>query len=109
MALPNDQYTVGWIFALQTEEVAARQFLDEIHGRPNNVDRNDNNHYLLGRMAGHNVVVAVLPAGVYGTSSAASVARDLLRSFTNVRIGLMVGSGAALQVHCTTSAWATSL
>lgn len=93
MALPNGQYTVGWICALQTEETAARQFLDEIHGRPNKVEKNDTNHYVLGKMAGHNVVIAVLPAGLYGTSSATSVARDMVHSFPNVRIGLMVGIG----------------
>lgn len=35
----------------------------------------------------------MLPDGEYGTSSAASVARDMLHSFPNVRIGLMVGIG----------------
>ncbi|RYP11581.1 hypothetical protein DL765_007681 [Monosporascus sp. GIB2] len=41
----------------------------------------------------HNVVIAVLPNGEYGTASAASVARDMLHSFPNIRIGLMVGIG----------------
>jgi nucleoside phosphorylase len=91
---PNGDYTVGWICALATELIAARVFLDKIHSeRPQQRGKNHNNAYLLGEAAGHNVVVAVLPAGVYGTSSAASVARDMLRSFENVRIGLMVGIG----------------
>lgn len=37
------------------------------------------------------MVIAVLPRGEYGTASAASVAGDVLSSFPNVRIGLMVG------------------
>ncbi|KAH6642103.1 hypothetical protein C7974DRAFT_384834 [Boeremia exigua] len=91
---PNGDYTVGWICALQIELVAARVFLDEIHvGTPQYLGKNDNNTYLLGDAEGHNVVVAALPAGMYGTNSAASVARDMLRSFENVRIGLMVGIG----------------
>ncbi|OMP84478.1 hypothetical protein BK809_0000049 [Diplodia seriata] len=93
MALPNGQYTVGWICALQTEGVAALQFLDDKHGVPNKVDKNDDNNYTLGRMGKHNVVIAILPRGEYGTSSATSVARDMLHSFPNIRIGLMVGIG----------------
>jgi len=53
----------------------------------------DNNDYTLGKIGKHNVVIAVLPDGEYGTSSAASVARDILHSFHNIRIGLMVGIG----------------
>ncbi|KAF2135962.1 uncharacterized protein K452DRAFT_322729 [Aplosporella prunicola CBS 121167] len=86
-------YTVGWICAIQTEYTAARQFLDENHEHPEHVSPNDNNEYTLGRIGSHNVVVAVLPDGEYGTSSAASVARDMLHTFPNIRIGLMVGIG----------------
>jgi nucleoside phosphorylase len=57
------------------------------------VSPNDNNDYILGKVGKHNVVIAVLPEGEYGTSSAASVARDMLHSFPNIRIGLMVGIG----------------
>ncbi|KAL5600475.1 hypothetical protein FOVSG1_008287 [Fusarium oxysporum f. sp. vasinfectum] len=39
------------------------------------------------------VVVAVLPNGQYGTASAATVAKDMIRSFRNIRFGLMVGIG----------------
>jgi len=86
-------YTVGWICAISTEYVAAQAFLDEMHERPGILSRNDSNDYTLGEVAGHNVVVAVLPDGEYGTSSAASVAIDMLRSFPDIRIGLMVGIG----------------
>lgn len=92
MSNPND-YTVGWICALSTECVAAQAFLDEQHEEPEYVSPNDNNAYTLGRMGKHNVVIAVLADGEYGISSAASVARDMLHSFPNVRIGLMVGIG----------------
>ena len=86
-------YSVGWICAISTEYVAAQAFLDEKHEGPEFVSPNDNNHYTLGRMGKHNVVIAVLPDGEYGISSAASVARDMLHSFPNIRIGLMVGIG----------------
>jgi nucleoside phosphorylase len=89
----NNDYTVGWICAIATEYVAAHVFLDEKHDRPEYVSPNDNNDYTLGKVGRHNVVIAVLPDGEYGTSSAAIVARDMLHSFPNIRIGLMVGIG----------------
>jgi hypothetical protein len=97
----NNDYTVGWICAISTEYVAAQAFLDERHDRPEHMPANDNNDYTLGKIGKHNVVIAVLPDGEYGTSSAASVARDMLYSFPNVRIGLMVGigGGAPSQKH----------
>ncbi|KAH6977638.1 hypothetical protein EDB80DRAFT_265352 [Ilyonectria destructans] len=92
MSQPND-YTVGWICAIATEYIAAQVFLDEKHDRPEYVSPNDSNDYTLGRIGKHNTVIAVLPDGEYGTSSAARVAKGMLLSFPNVRIGLMVGIG----------------
>ncbi|KAL6799179.1 ankyrin repeat-containing domain protein [Trichoderma sp. SZMC 28013] len=92
MSNPKD-YSVGWICAITTEYVAARSFLDEEHEGPEYVAANDNNDYTLGKIGNHNVVIAVLPDGEYGISSAATVARDMLHSFPNIRIGLMVGIG----------------
>ncbi|KAK4242978.1 vegetative incompatibility protein HET-E-1 [Corynascus novoguineensis] len=88
-----EKYTVGWICAITTEFVAARAFLDEEHDGPCQVAQHDNNSYVLGKIGNHNVVIAVLPDVEYGIASAAAVARDMLHSFPNVRIGLMVGIG----------------
>lgn len=85
-------YTVGWICAIGTEFTAAKTFLERRHATPP-VAANDNNNYALGMIGGHHVVMAVLPNREYGTSSAAVVARDMLHSFPNVRVGLMVGIG----------------
>ena len=100
MSDPED-YTVGWISALSTEYVAAKAFLDKELGAPKSVARNDNNIYTLGCIGRHNVVIAVLPDGEYGLSTAASVARDMVHSFPNIRIGLMVGiaGGAPSKRH----------
>jgi nucleoside phosphorylase len=92
MADPMD-YTVGWICAISTEYVAARAFLDERHDAPDYVSPNDNNVYTLGKIGKHKVVIAALPDGEYGLVAAAGVARDMLHSFPNIRIGLMVGIG----------------
>ncbi|KAH0426440.1 hypothetical protein CcaCcLH18_10325 [Colletotrichum camelliae] len=85
-------YTVGWICAIGTEFTAAKTFLERRHATPP-VALNDNNNYALGMIGGHHVVMAVLPNREYGTSSAAVVARDMLHSFPNVRIGLMLPPG----------------
>ncbi|KAH7304470.1 nucleoside phosphorylase domain-containing protein [Stachybotrys elegans] len=95
MSDPND-YTVGWICAIDTEYVAAQEFLDEEHPRLASQDPNDNNIYTLGRVGQHNVVIACLPHWNYGLVSAANVASDMLRTFTNVRFGLMVGVGGGV-------------
>ncbi|KAK2063232.1 ankyrin repeat protein [Colletotrichum caudatum] len=86
-------YTVGWICAIPTEFAAARAFLDEQHPDPEAIAQNDNNTYALGTMGRHNVVIAVMPKKEYGIAAAATVARDMVHSFPNVRIGLMVGVG----------------
>ncbi len=88
-----ESYTVGWICALPTEFTAAQLMLDEKHKRPRYVSPQDTNSYALGKIEDHNVVIAVLPNGEYGMASAAGVAVNMLSSFPNVRIGLMVGIG----------------
>jgi nucleoside phosphorylase len=100
MSNPED-YTVGWICAITTEYVAAQSFLDEKHDRPAYLPPHNKTDYTLGRVGKHNVVIAVLPMGEYGTSSAARVAEDMMHSFPNIRIGLMVGigGGAPSQKH----------
>lgn len=89
-------FTVGWICAIRTEYVAAQAFLDDNYDRLEHVSRHDNNEYTLGRIGEHNVVMTVLPQGEYGIAAAAGVAKDMLRSFPSVRIGLMVGNGGGV-------------
>ena len=60
---------------------AARAMLDEIHpSLPTSL--NDQNTNVLGRLHAHNV---------YGTTSAATVASQMLSTFQSIRFGLMVG------------------
>ncbi|KAF2193422.1 hypothetical protein K469DRAFT_745042 [Zopfia rhizophila CBS 207.26] len=91
--LRNESYTIGWICVISTEYVAAQAFLDEKHDPPEYVHSYDNNDYTLGRVGKHNVAIAVLSDGGYGISSASGVAKDMLHSFSNIRIRLMVGIG----------------
>lgn len=89
----HHKYTIGWITAITTEYVAAKAFLDKEHDRRlrYGLFANDNNIYTLGEMGKHNVVIAQLPKGEYGIAAAAIVARDMARTFPNIRIGVMVG------------------
>ncbi|GIJ90262.1 hypothetical protein Asppvi_009216 [Aspergillus pseudoviridinutans] len=88
----REDYTVGWISALPLELAAAQAMLDEIHGDAGKLDM-DNNTYTFGTMAGHNCVIACLPAGVYGHTSATTVASQMRSSFPSVRFWLLVGIG----------------
>ncbi|ERF68823.1 hypothetical protein EPUS_06267 [Endocarpon pusillum Z07020] len=75
---------------------AARAALDEEHGMVMVKDVQDHNSYFAGRVHEHNVVIACLPAGVDGTAAAASVAKDMVRTFKALRFGLMVGIGGGI-------------
>ncbi|KAF3765426.1 Pfs, NACHT and ankyrin domain protein [Cryphonectria parasitica EP155] len=94
----RDDYTVGWVAALSIERAAAIAMLEEKHDKPLDFSNptSDPNTYAWGRIAEHNIVIASLPAGVYGTTSAATTATNMLSSFPNVRVGLMVGIGAGI-------------
>ena len=70
--------------------------LDEEHPILPASDPGDTNVYLLGKIGSHNVAIACLPAEKTGIVSAAIVAKDMLRSFTRIRFGLMVGVGGGV-------------
>jgi nucleoside phosphorylase len=65
--------------------------MDEAHPRLKK-EKGDDNEYRIGV---HNVVIACLLAGLMGNSPAATVAKDLLRSFP-IKFGLMVGLGGGV-------------
>src|SRR5205085_8648875 len=88
-------YTVGWICALPSELTAAMAMLDERHSALGQHPA-DHNHYTLGRMGQHNVVIAGLPVGQKGNNSAATVATRMRYSFEGIRFGLMVGIGGGV-------------
>lgn len=96
----NSEYAVGWIAALAHEGAAAVAMLDKKHPPPQHKHVNDDNIYTLGSINGpngeHNVVIASLPAGRYGTTSAATVAMKMLSSFPAIKFGLMVGIGSGI-------------
>lgn len=92
MTFSHDDYTVAIICALPVEMAAAQMMLDSIHpSLP--IGESDHNSYVLGQIESHKVVIACLPAGVYGTTSATTVANQLVSTFRRIRFGLMVGIG----------------
>ncbi|KAG8412094.1 hypothetical protein J3459_015976 [Metarhizium acridum] len=99
--LDRSQYTVGWLCALSVEYTAARQFLDQRHQAPDDLPRNNDNHYTLGQFGKHNIVIAILPMGQYGNSSAAAALKDMINAFYKIRVALMVGiaGGAPSKKH----------
>jgi nucleoside phosphorylase/tetratricopeptide (TPR) repeat protein len=88
-------YTMAWICALPLEAAAATAMLNEIHPKLSQPAADDN-AYTLGEIAGHNVLIVCLPLGVYGTTSAATVAAQMRSTFSSVRFGLMVGIGGGV-------------
>ncbi|GKZ63602.1 hypothetical protein AnigIFM49718_001524, partial [Aspergillus niger] len=97
MSFTHGDYTVSWICALPLELAAAKAMLDDVHP-PLPQPESDHNVYTLGRVGSHNVVVACLPGGVYGTISATGVVSHMVSTFPTLRFGfgLMVGIGGGV-------------
>jgi nucleoside phosphorylase len=92
--LRHDEYTVGWVCALDVELAAAQEMLDEEHQDLPTDD--DENLYVLGSIGGHNVAIVCLPAGRIGNNPAASVAIQMRATFKAIRFRLMVGIGGGV-------------
>jgi len=93
-----EEYTLAWIAALPHERAAGTMMLDEEYAQPEDFTKNasDSNSYTWGRIGKHNVVIASLPAGEYGTITAAVTVQGLRSSFPHIRFGLLVGIGAGV-------------
>ncbi|CAH0045998.1 unnamed protein product [Clonostachys solani] len=93
--LRHEDYTVGWVTALPIELAATSAMLDNRHP-PLPTVQGDGNYYRYGNIGAHNVVIACLPSGHYGTTNAAVVANNMARSFPSISIRLMVGIGGGV-------------
>ncbi|KAL2803369.1 hypothetical protein BJX63DRAFT_440189 [Aspergillus granulosus] len=94
-SLTHHDYTIAWICALPLEMAAARVMLDKTHNLPPKPSA-DPNAYEVGELNGHYIVIAGLPAGVYGTVSAATVVSRMRLTFPRLQYGLMVGIGGGV-------------
>lgn len=88
-------YTIAWICALPIEAAAAMTMMDQRHAKLPQ-PASDHNVYTLGEIFGHNIVLATLPSGSYGTVSAAVVVSQLLSTFPAVQYGMMIGVGGGV-------------
>lgn len=89
-------YTVAWIAPLEIETLAAKHMLDVVHKGQFPDDGGDYT-YIAGEMCGHNVIIAMFPAGdIYGTGAAAALASHIKTAFRNIRVGLLVGVAAGI-------------
>ncbi|KAG4293320.1 pfs domain-containing protein [Fusarium proliferatum] len=93
--LQHHDYTVGWICALPIEMAAAEAMLDYLHVALPQHDF-DTNTYTLGSINGHNIVIACLPKGQYGTNNAVSVSNHMARSFPRIAYRFIVGIGGGV-------------
>ncbi|CAG9983599.1 unnamed protein product [Clonostachys byssicola] len=91
----HEDYTVGWVAALPIELAAASAMLENRHP-PLPTVQGDSNYYTYGNIGAHNIVIACLPSGHYGTINAAVVANNMARSFPSISIRLMVGIGGGV-------------
>ncbi|KAK5063105.1 hypothetical protein LTR84_005181 [Exophiala bonariae] len=75
---------------------AATAMLDKKYEPLGGQGQKDHNSYVLGRIQNHNIAIACLPAGSDGLAAAATVARDMTRSFPAMRFGLLAGIGGGI-------------
>uniref|UniRef100_A0A8H7K1P4 Nucleoside phosphorylase domain-containing protein n=1 Tax=Bionectria ochroleuca TaxID=29856 RepID=A0A8H7K1P4_BIOOC len=93
--LSPQAYTAGLITALPVEYAAVVEMLDERHQSPL-IQGEVNAQYTSGRIHSHNVVIACLPAGEPGLTSATTVATEMTSHFPNIKYRLLVGIGGGI-------------
>ncbi|GKZ22050.1 hypothetical protein AbraIFM66951_004912 [Aspergillus brasiliensis] len=91
MASPED-YTVGLFCPLVIEARAMQNMLDEIHSKTGSIGV----RYILGKLSGHNVVLATLPFTSRGKVSMAIAAGQMKHEFPNMAHLLLVGLGGGI-------------
>lgn len=59
----------------------------------------DDNEYSFGNIGSHNIVIAYLPSGYYGTNNAVILANNMRRSFPSLKTRLIVGIGGGVPLN----------
>ncbi|RDW79916.1 hypothetical protein BP6252_04554 [Coleophoma cylindrospora] len=95
-APPLNAFQIGIVCPLPIERAAAQEVLDIEYDDPKETYPNDTNIYSLGKIGHHNVVIAGFPAGFTGLVAAATVASNLTKTFTSVKVLLCVGIGGGV-------------
>lgn len=94
----STEFTIGWICALPIEGVAAIAMLDEEYEEYQDLpdDSDSTAVFTLGRIKNHKIVIACLPAGLYGTNEASLVAQEMSSNFPSIRVGFLIGIGGGV-------------
>src|SRR4051794_31265928 len=83
-------YKIGIICALVTEDLAVTVMLDNEHAELA-TPSSDDYVYTLGSMSGLNVAIVCLPKNEIGTSAAAAAVSTMTGTFPSIKLVLMVG------------------
>lgn len=96
--VPPDEsfYKIGIICALPIERAAVEAMLEQKYSSLSRTN-GDGNKYTFGKFGRHNIAIASLPSGMTGTVTAATVARDMMRTFHHIKFGLLVGIGGGVR------------
>ncbi|KAK8029005.1 hypothetical protein PG991_006061 [Apiospora marii] len=95
--LRRADYHVAWIAPVSDLELLpSRLMLDEEHEAPGYDTSYDDNVYMCGTMKGHNVVIVTCPQGLTGNVNAGRVAGPMLKTFSGLRMVLLVGVGSGI-------------
>ncbi|KAK6507449.1 hypothetical protein TWF481_005881 [Arthrobotrys musiformis] len=89
----EELYTILIVCPLNFEGQAMRNFFDEEH-EPNSQSENDSNHYYLGRIGRHLVVMVV--ASDAGNLPVVVIENNARWTFKNITYALLVGIGAGI-------------
>jgi nucleoside phosphorylase len=91
----NGHYLIAWVCVLEIELTTARNMLDQQYKCPP-VEPNEPNSYIYGRIQEHNIVLACLPSGQYGSSSIVRLVSTLRATFPSLQFVLLVGIGGGV-------------
>lgn len=90
-------YHVAWICPVaDIELLPACLMLDEEHDAPKYDTHYDENTYIFGSIQGHTVVIGSLPKGLTGNIHSARLTGPMFKSFPNIRMALLVGTGGGI-------------
>lgn len=90
-------YQVAWICPVSDLELLpSRLMLDDEHDTPEYDTAYDDNVYICGAIAGHNVVLATCPPGLTGNVNAGRVTGPMFKTFPGLRMAVLVGIGGGV-------------
>ncbi|KEY67042.1 hypothetical protein S7711_04723 [Stachybotrys chartarum IBT 7711] len=94
LPLQERNIRIGWICTTTRSYVAARAFLHS-PARPPHVHSEDGNYYVAGTCGRHLVVVATCHTKDGTLPSAARIAKDMLKSFPEIKLFISTGTAVA--------------